>query len=221
MPNRALELRRRRLQQIQQRIQSQLDESETSSSQELSSYDNHPADLATDTFFREIDVAVTVGVDRRLDLVRRAMEKVDQGTYGICDRCGGQIGDARLSAIPEAVYCVACERELHTRYQGPPSEAEVVEMPFGDQAERTHDGVEFDGEDSWQAVAQYGTSDSPQDAPPAVDYFETFVDFDEPIGIVEDVEGLVDDTGEVLLDQARAKPRQTGDRTQAETDHSL
>lgn len=217
MVNRALESRRRRLAAIEQRIRDQLNESETASTQALSAYDNHPADLATTTFRRELDVGLVVGFRHRLNQVQRALDKVEEGSYGRCDRCGAEIGAARLSAIPEAIYCLACERVVETPYQGPPAEAEVVAMPFGDREERRHNGVEFDGEDSWQAVAQYGTSNSPQDTPPAVDYAETFIHFDEPIGIVEEVEGLADGTGEALLDTAREKPRQMAHSTDAET----
>jgi DnaK suppressor protein len=40
--------------------------------------------------------------------VLRALEKVDDGTYGVCDVCGLPVGDARLEALPWAVRCVTC-----------------------------------------------------------------------------------------------------------------
>lgn len=40
--------------------------------------------------------------------VRRALDKLDEGTYGICDRCGTTISDERLEARPSAVRCVRC-----------------------------------------------------------------------------------------------------------------
>lgn len=40
--------------------------------------------------------------------IDRALEKVDAGTYGICDECGDEIGDIRLEALPAASLCVAC-----------------------------------------------------------------------------------------------------------------
>lgn len=40
--------------------------------------------------------------------VRRAEAKLEEGTYGTCDRCGAAIGEARLTARPSAVYCVTC-----------------------------------------------------------------------------------------------------------------
>jgi len=44
----------------------------------------------------------------KLASVRRALEKFDEGTYGICDRCGASIPDERLEARPAAVVCVRC-----------------------------------------------------------------------------------------------------------------
>jgi DnaK suppressor protein len=40
--------------------------------------------------------------------VIRAQEKLAEGTYGVCDRCGEEIGDARLEALPWATLCVTC-----------------------------------------------------------------------------------------------------------------
>jgi DnaK suppressor protein len=44
----------------------------------------------------------------KLASVRRALEKLDEGTYGICDRCGTTIPDERLEARPSSVRCVRC-----------------------------------------------------------------------------------------------------------------
>ena len=49
-------------------------------------------------------------LDAKLHDVERALAKLDEGTYGICDVCGSTIGDERLEAIPWAVRCVACAR---------------------------------------------------------------------------------------------------------------
>jgi DnaK suppressor protein len=40
--------------------------------------------------------------------VDRALEKLDEGTYGTCDACGGRIGEERLAAVPWAALCVDC-----------------------------------------------------------------------------------------------------------------
>ena len=53
--------------------------------------------------------------------------------------------------------------------------------------------IEYDGEDAWQDVARYGTSDGPQDVPGAVDYTETQVNGDEKRGIVEQSDTIIDE----------------------------
>jgi DnaK suppressor protein len=40
--------------------------------------------------------------------VERALEKIDDGTYGVCDRCGSPIGEERLAARPWSVLCLSC-----------------------------------------------------------------------------------------------------------------
>jgi hypothetical protein len=89
-------------------------------------------------------------------------------------------------------------------------------MPFGVPAPR--DAVELDGEDIWQSLADWGTSNSPSDVPPAIDYAETFVDFENPENYVEVVETLVDEQHKAVLDEVRKRPLREARRTEAETD---
>jgi DnaK suppressor protein len=57
-----------------------------------------------------------VGVGETLELeqarVARALEKLDDGTYGVCDSCGQPIAPRRLAAMPESVLCIACAAKL-------------------------------------------------------------------------------------------------------------
>ncbi|HEX6230973.1 MAG TPA: TraR/DksA C4-type zinc finger protein [Actinomycetota bacterium] len=54
----------------------------------------------------QVDVAKNL--DAKLRDVVRALAKLDGGSYGVCDRCGGPIASERLEAIPWAVLCVGC-----------------------------------------------------------------------------------------------------------------
>lgn len=203
MSKEGLQNRRRELEEIQQAIQRQLDESETESVQALSAYDNHPADLATDTFYREVEVGLSMDFSHKLDQLRQAQDRVAKGGYGVCEQCGRPIDPKRLAVIPEALLCVQCQQEQDPGYLGPPAEVTVVPDPFGDAEDLAPDSVEMVGEDFWQAVAQFGTSDTPQDTPPAVDYGQTFVGFDEPTGSVTPIEEIVDTQGDVLFERVR------------------
>jgi DnaK suppressor protein len=59
-----------------------------------------------------IDRMTKVGTAEQLSVMRadvvRALEKIEDGTYGLCDRCGASIPDERLEARPWSVLCVSC-----------------------------------------------------------------------------------------------------------------
>ena len=49
-------------------------------------------------------------VEREIASVKRALARIEDGTYGECVRCGGAIADARLEARPESALCIDCAR---------------------------------------------------------------------------------------------------------------
>jgi RNA polymerase-binding transcription factor DksA len=79
---------------------------------ELSSQDeNHPADAATELQLREQDMALIDNARSLLQQVNRALEKLDEGSYGISDESGEPIPVERLEAIPYATRTVQ-EQEM-------------------------------------------------------------------------------------------------------------
>jgi RNA polymerase-binding protein DksA len=97
------------LQEIEKRT-AQFDESERAN--QISAYEDHPADLASETFEREKDLAIGENVQSMLHKVITALEKIDRGTYGKCDACGRNIKKARLRALPFATLCLDCQARL-------------------------------------------------------------------------------------------------------------
>jgi len=57
-------------------------------------------------------MATTRSLRANLREVERAIVKIDEGSDGRCDRCGGPIGAERLEAIPWAVLCIECKRAV-------------------------------------------------------------------------------------------------------------
>ena len=53
-------------------------------------------------------IGVGSRLEARLERVDRALEKIDDGTYGVCDVCGQDIDPRRLRAAPESSTCVSC-----------------------------------------------------------------------------------------------------------------
>jgi DnaK suppressor protein len=73
-------------------------------------------DGTTEAVSRLTDIGVGRSLETGLARTERALAKLDEGTYGICDACGGPIPPARLRAMPDGVLCVACaaaERRVH------------------------------------------------------------------------------------------------------------
>ena len=89
-------------------------ESEEDSLSELSSVDQHQADVGTETFHREADLSLLERVEAELADVEHALRRLDEGTYGICENCGRQISKERLEARPEATLCIDCQRQRET-----------------------------------------------------------------------------------------------------------
>jgi RNA polymerase-binding transcription factor DksA len=73
---------------------------------ELSSADQHPADVGTETFEREKDLSILEHVDAQLADVDAALTRIDGGTYGRCEICGREIDADRLRARPATRFCV-------------------------------------------------------------------------------------------------------------------
>jgi DnaK suppressor protein len=70
---------------------------------------NHIADDATEVFARERNLALRSNTQDLLVQVDAAIERIDEGRYGICARCGQKIAPDRLEALPYAIYCITCQ----------------------------------------------------------------------------------------------------------------
>jgi DnaK suppressor protein len=66
-------------------------------------------DAATEAVQDEVSSRLSELQSGEADSIRRALEKVDNGTYGICEGCGKRIPKKRLEAQPDAIYCVKCQ----------------------------------------------------------------------------------------------------------------
>lgn len=70
--------------------------------------DEHDPEGATIAYERAQVVALTHQVREHLAQIDAAFERLDAGTYGRCETCGGAIAEARLEARPTAVRCITC-----------------------------------------------------------------------------------------------------------------
>jgi RNA polymerase-binding transcription factor DksA len=96
-----------RLESIREEILSEHGEgSEASKLGELSTFDQHQADVGSEVFEREKDLSIVQQVEDQIGEVEAAMARVGNGSYGKCERCGKPIAEDRLEAIPWARLCV-------------------------------------------------------------------------------------------------------------------
>jgi RNA polymerase-binding transcription factor DksA len=100
---------RRRLEAEKERVgaliaeqRTEIDGEVTADDSELSDYDQHPADSASDTFEREKDLGLLDDLEAELAEVEAAIERIDNGTYGVDEVTGEPIDPARLDAVPTA-----------------------------------------------------------------------------------------------------------------------
>ena len=107
---------RARLEEERTRLQADLDQLDAeivalgqSQAVEAGSTGNHFADDATDIMEQERDLALIGNLRERLRDVERALAKMDEGTYGLCERCGKPINPERLEALPTARLDIDCK----------------------------------------------------------------------------------------------------------------
>jgi DnaK suppressor protein len=87
---------------------SALKKSRSESNGDLSSMPIHMADIGSDNFEQEFTLSLMENEGGTLSQIESSLERIEEGTYGQCEECGGKIPKARLNAIPYAPLCVRC-----------------------------------------------------------------------------------------------------------------
>ena len=77
---------------------------------DLSAYTVHLADMAADTYDRELSMNIVSSEQEILYQIDDAFKRLDDGSYGICQQCTHPIAMSRLKAVPYASMCIACQR---------------------------------------------------------------------------------------------------------------
>jgi DnaK suppressor protein len=73
-------------------------------------FDEDFADAGTATFDRERELSIQNNIRDLIGQINRAISRIDEGTYGTCERCGKPIDAPRLKALPHALLCMDCKR---------------------------------------------------------------------------------------------------------------
>jgi DnaK suppressor protein len=111
----ALVTLRQRLREDMQRLRGDAAASSPQERGETSSLPMHLADAGTEAFDQARDLGVAEQQSEEIQSIDRAIDRMEAGTYGQCDECGGAIDRARLEALPHAALCYDCQRLRETR----------------------------------------------------------------------------------------------------------
>ena len=91
-----------------------LNKTRAEASGDLSLMPIHMADVGTDNYEQEFTLSLLQSEEGVLGLVESALERIEDGNYGICLECQGRIPKTRLTAIPYTPYCVKCACKTQT-----------------------------------------------------------------------------------------------------------
>ncbi|WNS45504.1 TraR/DksA C4-type zinc finger protein [Paenibacillus sp. MMS20-IR301] len=133
---------------------------------ELSSADNHPADTGTETFERSRDLSINTSLSEELHEIEAALQRIGDGTYGICEISKEEIPFERLEALPYTRYTVEHAPDRPGQGERPVEEQVMTPPPSGSG----QDG-QFDDAGAWEAAEEYGSASSPV-TPPGRDTVE-------------------------------------------------
>ncbi|MBI1991645.1 MAG: TraR/DksA C4-type zinc finger protein [Candidatus Omnitrophica bacterium] len=77
---------------------------------DLSAYTLHMADMAADTYERELSMNIVSSEQEILYQIDDALKRLEDGSFGICQQCNQPITMSRLKAVPHASLCIGCQR---------------------------------------------------------------------------------------------------------------
>jgi len=92
-----------------------LRKSQKEASGDISGYTYHMADVATDNYDREFSLGLASNERKFLYELDDALKRIEDGSFGICDDCKGQITKIRLKAVPSARLCIKCQQKREKR----------------------------------------------------------------------------------------------------------
>ena len=82
---------------------------------DLSSMPIHMADMGTDAFDQEFTLSLMEHDGSTLELIESALERIEDGVYGVCTECEGKIPKQRLNVLPYTPHCVKCADKVSAR----------------------------------------------------------------------------------------------------------
>lgn len=178
------------------------------STDELSSYDNHPAEMGSQLYEIEHNMALEVNEKANVYNIEESLSRMENDKYGTCVKCGKDIDEERLEIIPYTSFCIDCEKEkeadieysslMKDSYINRPVEEEVIDAPMGRKYLNKQEDDEYEGLDQLNDLMKYGSSSTPQDMGGYKDYEEFYTNKIDNQGIVDKMDNV---SNEEYIDQ--------------------
>lgn len=124
---RRLQARKAEIEEMIRHKQDNLFDYQQLSTAELSLYDEHPADTASELYEREKEQGLLEMLEYELEKVNDAINKFQQGQYGVCQNCGNAIEPRRLETLVNTSLCASCAQSRQMPFHRPAEEASLVE----------------------------------------------------------------------------------------------
>ena len=90
--------------------------SEKYSSGELSSYDNHPGDIGSEVYMNDMQNSLTNHQEYQLEKVNDALSRIEDNSFGRCEKCHREIEAERLEILPETTLCSNCAKDSEANF---------------------------------------------------------------------------------------------------------
>lgn len=108
-----------RREELRTEIRTELAESEDEHYAELAGSVHDTGEESLADLLSDVNLAVIDNHVREVREIELALSRVREGSYGVCDECGGDIAVERLQAYPTATRCIDCQRKIEASYAGP------------------------------------------------------------------------------------------------------
>ena len=102
---------------------------------ELSLYDQHPADIGSEGYEREKDNGILELIELELEKVNDALHKYKQGRYGVCEVCDQTIEPSRLNRMVNTTLCAGCAQQRQDSFRRPAEEDVLIAGDMSDRGE--------------------------------------------------------------------------------------
>lgn len=135
---------------------------------ELTTYDNHPADMGTELVDRQRDMALNQLAKKEHEDIEQALQAIKEGTYGICTVCQQTIPYERLEVVPAALTCVEHNDETN-KTEGRGESGGILFSDNNKPFEKRNDE-----ENTFNQAARYGTSETPSDVDGNPDFYKSY-----------------------------------------------